>query len=100
MPKVTPILTSGLFAARRRFPADAALVERLTRDSETFRELCDDLAACDAALGALASAEGKKAEIRRAECQEWIESLTKEIQEQLRIASPDDRADDGDKPQV
>lgn len=94
MPKVTPIPTPGLYAVKRRFSAQAELIDDLTRASETFRELCDDLAACDATLEAIGAMQGRNAEARRAECLEWIASLTKEVKEQLRLATSTGRSGD------
>jgi hypothetical protein len=69
------------------------LIERLVVTSERFRELCDDLAASDSAFAAVETMPGMPGEARRAECREWIESLSMEIQEALRCAKEDSTSD-------
>ena len=69
----------GQRAATRRFPAAAKLIEEALSRSESFRGLCNDLAEAERALAATDEMPEPMREARRAECQEWVESLTNEI---------------------
>jgi|GEM_PF-2495032 len=89
MSNVARFPTIGLNAARRRFPDAIALVTRLSQVDETFRDLCDDLAACEVALASIETMDDAKAAQRRAECREWIAGLSEEIRERLRAAGFD-----------
>jgi hypothetical protein len=51
--------------------------------SESFRGLCDDLAEAERALTATEKMPEALRRARRAECQEWVQSLTNEIEEIL-----------------
>ena len=46
-------MSTGLDAARRRFPLSLSQIERLISQDEGFRELCNDLAAAEAARTAV-----------------------------------------------
>jgi hypothetical protein len=48
-----------------RFPSLAAKVSRLFESDETFRELCEDLEACESAAARLEGPEGDSPELRR-----------------------------------
>ena len=54
--------------------------------SESFRGLCDDLAEAERALTATDEMPEALRRDRRAECLEWVESLTNEIELVLRRA--------------
>ena len=54
--------------------------------SESFRGLCDDLAEAERALAATDEMPEALRRDRRAECLEWVESLTNEIERVLRRA--------------
>ena len=71
-------------AAVRKFPSHAKLIEELTIRSESFRELCEDLAEAERALAASEQLSETLRSARRAECQGWVDGLTKEIEEALR----------------
>jgi hypothetical protein len=74
----------GLSAATRRFPAHSFEIEQMTTSDESFRSLCDDLAAAESALQGIDQLPVALRAERRIECQSWIESLTKEIEGALR----------------
>ena len=52
--------------------------------SESFRELCEDLAEAERALAATDQLPETLRFPRRVECQGWVESLTNEIEGMLR----------------
>jgi hypothetical protein len=73
----------GLEAARRRFPASSNEIERLIRQDDEFRGLCDDLAAAEAAVVAVNALAPELRAERLAECNDWISSLSLEIEHAL-----------------
>jgi hypothetical protein len=77
---------TGQWAATRRFPSETKLIEELMFRSESFRGLCDDLAEAERALAATDEMPEALRRDRRAECQEWVESLTDEIERALGTA--------------
>jgi hypothetical protein len=93
-----PSLRAEEQAAIRRFPSEAKLVEELMIHNESFRGLCEDLAAAEQALRATDQMPEPLRRERRAECQEWVESLTEEIQTALREAKVIPIAGAKDKP--
>ena len=56
------------------------MIEKELTRSESFRGLCDDLAEAERALAATDQMPEALRRDRRAECQEWVESLTNEIE--------------------
>src|SRR5262249_43808748 len=86
MPMTTSNLSAGQWAATRRFPSEAKLIEEIMIRSESFRGLCDDLAEAERALVATDGMSAGLSRHRRAECKEWVESLTNEIEQVLRRA--------------
>jgi hypothetical protein len=72
--------SAGQQAATRRFPSEAKLIEEVMVRSESFRGLCDDLAEAERALAATDQLSEALLRERRAECQEWVESLKNEIE--------------------
>ena len=86
MRTTTPNPSTGHWAATRRFPSEAKLIEELMIRSESFRGLCDDFAEAERALAATEQMPEALRRARRAECQEWVESLTNEI-EQILLGS-------------
>jgi hypothetical protein len=54
--------------------------------SESFRGLCDDLAEAERALAATDKMPEALRCNRQAECQEWVESLTNEVEWTLNRA--------------
>jgi hypothetical protein len=83
MQTTTPNPSTGQWAATRRFPSQAKLIEEVINRSESFRGLCDDLAEAERALAASDQMPESLRRDRRAECQEWVESLTNEIEQAL-----------------
>jgi len=82
----TSNLSVGQWAATRRFPSEAKLIEETMIRSESFRGLCDDLAEAERVLVATDGMPAGLSRDRRAECKEWVESLTNEIEQVLRRA--------------
>ena len=76
----TPKPSAGQQAATRRFPSEAMLIEVVMARSESFRELCDDLGEAERALTATDQLPEALLRDRRAECQEWVDSLENEIE--------------------
>jgi len=83
-------MDAGVVVACRLLPAIASKVERLAESSESFRDLCDDLAAAELALTRLSKLPDAAADQRLAECEGWIVSLTAEIDEAVRRAEASD----------
>lgn len=72
-----------LAAAIRRFPDESAAIREHARRHQAFRDMCEELAAADAALVRTeVMPPGLRSE-RRGECEGWIERLTEEIGEAL-----------------
>lgn len=73
----------NLEAALRRFPGRASeLVERARLDPALF-DMCEELAAAEAALANTGALPAELREERREEWREWIERLTHEIEDAL-----------------
>lgn len=68
-----------LAPAIRRFPEQRESVIGLAGRSEAFRDMCEELAAAEAALASLRASDGAGVEARRLECAAWIERLTDEM---------------------
>ena len=81
-----PDPSSGQRAATRRFPSQVKLIEDVILRSESFRGLCEDLAEAERALAGTDEMPEALRRERRAECLEWVESLTNEIEWVLRRA--------------
>ncbi len=79
-------MSPGLDAARRRFPLSFNEIERLIEESEEFSALCDDLAAAEAALFAVDDLPRPLRAERLAECNDWIQALSVEIEDALTRA--------------
>jgi hypothetical protein len=69
----------GKRSALRRFPSKARTIEELTRQSENFRDMCEELAEAEAALLAAKNAPAGVRDERMAESTGWIERLSAEI---------------------
>jgi len=69
---------------KRRFAGRDLAVERLYRDSESFRGLCRDYLACAAALARWQESTSAEAPSRVQEYSGLLAELTNEIQSQLR----------------
>ena len=85
--KIVPNTTSkpcaGRQAAIRKFPSNAKSIEALLVSSESFRELCEDLAEAERALAATNQLPEALRFPSRVECRGWVESLAKEIEGML-----------------
>jgi hypothetical protein len=84
----------GKRSALRRFPNRARIIEDLTRQSEDFRDMCEELAEAEAALLAAKNAPAGVRGERMAEWTGWIERLSAEISAAVDNANviPLDRA--------
>lgn len=81
---MTRVKADGVHAAIRHFPDSARRIEALACDSESFRDLCDELAAAEKALAAVdCLAEAARAE-RRLEWLSFIRRALEEIGAELR----------------
>ena len=84
MPNTTSKPCAGQQAAIRKFPSNAKSIEALLVSSESFRELCEDLAEAERALAAIDQLPKPLQFPSRIECRGWVESLAKEIEGVLR----------------
>lgn len=73
----------GLEAASRRFPLLSLKIRSRALTDETFRGICADLAAAEAALASVDRLPTHLREERRAEFEDMIESLALEIKQSL-----------------
>lgn len=76
-----------LAPAIRRFPEQRESVIGLAERSEAFRDMCEELAAAEAALASLGTSDRAGVEARRLECAEWIERLAGEMTRALSTVS-------------
>lgn len=74
---------AGLTSALRRFPTHSAEIENLIGRNETFRGLCDDLAAAEQALLSVDQLPDAVRESRRLEFKSLVDSLAGEIEHAL-----------------
>jgi hypothetical protein len=95
-------MEAGVVVACRLLPAIASEVEQLARINESFRDLCEDLAEAEHALSRLVRMPDATADLRLAECEDWIVSLTAEIKDAVqraevstRIKTPSGRVGSG-----
>lgn len=80
-------MNEGVSVACRLLPELARSIEERARRDESFRDLCDDLAAAELALAALRRNPDPAASERVAECEDWIASLTAEVENTVRRAA-------------
>jgi hypothetical protein len=81
----------GLDAMIRRFPDRAAEIESLSYRSESFRDMCDELASLEVALARVDFEPPEHRESRRAEWEELMKRSLTEIERALtdaKVASP------------
>ena len=78
--------SAGVYTVLRLFPERRVLVKQLLTRDESFRAMCDDLAAAESALGAVDRLPGHIRSGRRAEYEELVQSLVTEIEMTLRRA--------------
>lgn len=76
-------LSIALDVAARRFPENTDRLQRLFHSDETFRSMCEDLAAAVEALRHFDRQQDHVRESRRAEYASLIEALVGEIGEAL-----------------
>ncbi|MCX5517440.1 hypothetical protein OSH10_03235 [Kaistia defluvii] len=74
----------GIEAAIRHFPAQATDIEALARESERFRDLCEELVEAEAALSAVDELEMALRAERRLEWLAFVRWALKEIDRDLR----------------
>ena len=73
----------GLGASQARFPAQAEQIQKLFETDDSFKGMCEDLAAAEQALTSVDKFPIHLQEARREEYQNLVESLLVEIQEEL-----------------
>jgi hypothetical protein len=74
---------AGVAAAIRHFPEREEEIEALARDSERFREICDELAVAEAALATVESLDAALRGERRLEWLSYIRASLSEIEREL-----------------
>jgi hypothetical protein len=77
-------MSTGLRAAVARLPAWAREIGQLLATDESFRSICDDLAAAEVVLSGIDDLPETIREERRSEYQSLIDSLVREIEDALR----------------
>lgn len=82
----TGIKLEGIQAAIRHFPAQAIEIEVLARESERFRDICDELAEAEAALSTVDRLDIALRAERRLEWLGFVRCALKEIDGELRHA--------------
>lgn len=73
----------GLRTSQARFPAQAEQIQKLFETDDSFKGLCEDLAAAEQALRSVDRFPIHLREVRREEYQSLVESLLGEIREEL-----------------
>ena len=81
-----PDATSGLAIACALFPARSREIEVLFERNDSFRGLCEDLAAADAVRMTIDGLPVGIREARRCEYRDLISELSAEIEEMLSLA--------------
>ena len=71
---------AGQHLLGQRFPSEKGLIDELVLRSESFRDLCEDLADAEEALVRTASLPRETGAARRAEYEALIEGLLAEIE--------------------
>ncbi|WP_442580555.1 hypothetical protein ACSBOB_00685 [Mesorhizobium sp. ASY16-5R] len=75
-----PIIRKQAFtAAARRFPDAEFAIRKLMTDSETFRDICEELAEAEWALTSVAETPAALRDARKIEWQELIDRLAAEL---------------------
>lgn len=77
----------GYLAAVRRFPHAEFTIRRLISHSETFRDICEELAEAETALLKVVETPPEIREARRREWQEIVDRLVAEVAASLRNAT-------------
>lgn len=84
-------MDQGVRAAVRRFPERRQAIEALAASDESFRSICVDLAAAEAAL---AGWQTSTAPVREARCTEYrglVEDLAREVEAAVEAGRHDDQ---------
>lgn len=76
----------GYLAAIQRFPQSEFAIRRLINQSETFREVCDELAEAETVLSKYSEATHTDYEARKEEWQAVVDRLVAEVATSLRGA--------------
>jgi hypothetical protein len=74
----------GLSSAVRRFPEAEFVIRRLVSRSETFRDICEELADAEFALSKVPATPPELCEARKLEWQEMVDRLIGEVAIALR----------------
>jgi hypothetical protein len=82
-PSNQPSQPDGLTATQARFPAHSTEIQRLFDVDETFRGICDDLAAAENTLRNIDQVPDHVREARRDEYADLVSDLSGEIQQAL-----------------
>ena len=78
---------AGFFAACNRFPRQELAIRKLMKESEAFREMCEELAEAEAALARVdLTAPAAQRDVRRAQWAELVEVLAREVGQTLKQA--------------
>lgn len=72
-------LAKGYRAAVRRLPGSELAIRRLMQRSETFRDICEELAEAELALDIVPETLSALSEIRRREFQDLVDRLVVEL---------------------
>jgi hypothetical protein len=83
MKSVGPNKKAALTAIRR-FPHFELPIRRLIEADETFREICEELAEAEIALGTVTSMPASLREARQAEWQDLVDRLAGEVEAAIR----------------
>lgn len=81
---MTRVDADAVDAVIRHFPDSARQIEALAHDSESFREVCDELAVAEKALALVDSLSGDRRAERRLEWLCFIRGALAEIGAELR----------------
>lgn len=77
-------MRAALAAAIRRFPDFELAIRRMIETDRTFGDICEELAEAEAALSRVAQLPPPVRAARRAEWQDLVERLTREVEAALR----------------
>jgi hypothetical protein len=81
-----PVITSSLFLIIKRFPEHKEAIRRLYRESENFKEACEDYQKCADALRHWEQSDSEDACERRNEYAAFLQDLEAEILQNLKEA--------------
>lgn len=84
----------GYRAAIRWFPQSELAIRRLINQSETFRDICEELAEAEMVLSTVSAESREVYEARKQEWQELVDRLVGEVATSLRGAKRDPASQD------